>query len=73
MDEVCHFSSRQDFEDHGCRSLSNGQAAERGHPLPSSNLAFPRSEEDMWKVGSISIWKTECFQHQQRSDWLAAM
>jgi len=25
----------------------------------------------MWKVGSISIWKTECFQHQQRSDWLA--
>ena len=27
----------------------------------------------MWKVGSILIWKTECFQHQQRSDWLAAM
>ena len=37
------------------------------------NPAFPRTEEDMWKVDSISIWKTECFQHQQRSDWLAAM
>jgi hypothetical protein len=51
-----------------CRT---GRQLNSGHPTPLINPAFPRAEEDMWKVGSI--WKTECFQHQQRSDWLASM